>query len=138
MLIYPSLIDKSILSGCTHNEERKAVEEDEAGVDEEEAPLGVLAEPLDGEVEEPEQPDGREGGGVAEYVVWVGADVDRFEPCHIASSRTSAREGGQDGSDWCIFCFTFYFIKQDNLFYKTLFFFLNRFSPSLKMIIRMN
>ena len=60
----------------TYDEELDAEEKKEVGDEEEEEPLGVLAEDLEGEMEDPEQPDGPEDDGLAESGVGVGSDVD--------------------------------------------------------------
>ena len=62
----------------THNEELDAVEGEEAGGDEEEPPVGVLAEDLENEVEKPEDPHPAEDDGGAKDGVGVGTDVHRL------------------------------------------------------------
>ena len=60
----------------TYDEELGAEEQEEVGDEEEDEPLGLLAEDLEGEIDDPEQPDGPEDDGLAESGVGVGSDVD--------------------------------------------------------------
>ena len=60
----------------THNEELDAEEEEEAGGHEEEAPLGVLADDLEDEVEEPGKPHQLQVHHLADAIVREGDDVD--------------------------------------------------------------
>ena len=70
----------TLASRNTHNEELDAVEGEEFGGDEEEPPLGVLADDLEKEVEKPEDPHPAEDDGGAKDGVRVGTDVDRLGP----------------------------------------------------------
>ena len=69
----------------THNEELDAEEEEEAGDHEEDAPLGVLADDLEDEVEEPEKPDHLQVHHLADAVVREGLDVDRLGCLHLGA-----------------------------------------------------
>ena len=62
----------------TYNEELDAVEGEEASGDEEEPPVGVLADDLEKEVDEPEDPHPAEDDGGAKDGVRVGTDVHRL------------------------------------------------------------
>ena len=70
----------------THNEELDAEEEEEAGGHEEEAPLGVLADDLEDEVEEPEKPHHLQVHHLADAVVREGDDVDRLRCLHLGTA----------------------------------------------------
>ena len=59
----------------TYDEELGAEEQEEVGDEEEDEPLGLLAEDFEGEIDDPEQPDGPEDDGLAESGVGVGSDV---------------------------------------------------------------
>ena len=76
----------------SYNEELDAVEGEEAGGDEEEPPVGVLAEDLEKEGEKPEDPHPAEDDGGAEDGVRVGTDVDRLGPhCELRAHNLSLR-----------------------------------------------